>query len=143
MKWKVLACGLLVAVCLGLLAVEGVSQSPPPAPGVGPATQPVPPGSDPNRGLPPVSPPIAPGDASLETLVQQLKQVRAQQEQLKADEKALLAKIAQRVDEQRKALQKAEELLQQLQGKPPLPKQDSKEDKSINLPSDPKSRNSP
>jgi hypothetical protein len=47
--------------------------------------------------------------------VQELKTVRAQREALKAREKILLDKIAQKVEEQRKALQKAEELLRQLQ----------------------------
>jgi hypothetical protein len=50
--------------------------------------------------------------------VQELKTVRAQQEALKTREKALLDKIAQKVEEQRKALQKAEELLRQLQTPP-------------------------
>jgi hypothetical protein len=50
--------------------------------------------------------------------VQELKNVRSQQEALKAREKVLLDKIAQKVAEQRKALQKAEEILRQLQAKP-------------------------
>jgi hypothetical protein len=110
---KALAGGLLVAVCLGFLAVEGISQAPPsPAPpqvpiGAGPPDQPLFAGRD-------VSPP-KPGEPSFDQLVQELKSVRAQQEALKAREKELLDQLAKKVAEQRKALQKAEERLQELQ----------------------------
>src|SRR6516225_6689074 len=110
---KALAGGLLVAVCLGFLAVEGVSQAPPsPAPpqvpiGAGPPDQPLFAGRD-------VSPP-KPAEPSFDQLVQELKNVRAQQEALKAREKDLLDQLAKKVEEQRKALLKAEQLLQQLQ----------------------------
>ncbi|HEY7156214.1 MAG TPA: hypothetical protein VH575_19770 [Gemmataceae bacterium] len=50
--------------------------------------------------------------------MQELKTVRAQREALNAREKALLDKIAQKVEEQRKALQKSEEILRQLRAKP-------------------------
>jgi hypothetical protein len=123
MKGKFLAAALLVAVCLCLLAVEGISQSPPPST--------APPGLSPdNSPYQVISPPVVippAGDASLEQLVQELKSVRAQHEALKAQEKTLLAKIAQKVEEKRKDLQKAEQILRQLQGKP---KEESEKRKS-------------
>jgi hypothetical protein len=111
---KALAAGLLVALCLGFLAVEGVSQAPPP---VGPAPSEA---TNPWRGPQPpafgssVLPPQQ-AEPSFAELVQQLKNVRAQQEALKQQEKQLLDQIARKVDEQRRELQQAEQLLQQLQ----------------------------
>jgi hypothetical protein len=70
--------------------------------------------SSPDPLLVPKSP-VPSGEASFESLVQELKNVRAQREALNAREKVLLDKIAQKVEEQRKALQKAEEILRQLQ----------------------------
>lgn len=108
MKTKVSAAVLLTIMCICFLAVEGGSQPMPHAPGsppINPFTPVV---------VPPPSP-SAPQEGSLEQLVQQLKNVRRQQDQLKTQEAELLGRIAQKVEEQRKALQKAEELLRELQ----------------------------
>lgn len=112
---KTLAAGLLVALCLGFLAVEGVSQAPPPnsSPPADLTTAP--------RGIQPASAgspfflPDRQAEPSFAELVQQLKNVRARQEALKQQEKQLLDQMAKKVEEQRKALQEAERLLQQLQ----------------------------
>ena len=110
---KALAGGLLIAVCLGFLAVEGISQAPP---------SPAPPQVDrgatstsqhPFTGLD-VSPP-KPAEPSFDQLVQELKNVRAQQEALKAREKELLEQLAKKVAEQRREYLKSEQLLRELQ----------------------------
>jgi hypothetical protein len=101
---KALAAGLLVALCLGFLAVEGISQAPPPG--------------APPKAEPPLPPPderaASRAEPSLEELVAKLKHVRAQQEALKQQEKQLLAQIAKKLNEQREALQKVEDLVRQL-----------------------------
>lgn len=109
---KALAGGLLIAVCLGFLAVEGISQAPPPpaVPKLNGGTAPQ--GQPPFAGLD-VSPP-KPAEPSFDQLVQELKNVRAQQEALKAREKELLDQLARKVAEQRQALQKSEQLLREL-----------------------------
>jgi hypothetical protein len=62
---------------------------------------------------------------SLEQLAQQLRNVRQQQKALEAQEEELLKSIDLKVEEQRKALQKAEELRKQLrQEKPQADKKD-------------------
>ncbi|HEY7159441.1 MAG TPA: hypothetical protein VH575_36180, partial [Gemmataceae bacterium] len=104
MNRKLFAGGLFVAVCMCLLAVDGTSQAPPsPAPLPPPAVGTPPPvGSAPSPS--PASPdpilvnkpPVPSGETSFETLVQELKNVRAQREALNAREKALLDKIAQK-----------------------------------------------
>ena len=98
MLCRTLAAGLLVVLCLGFLAVGGNSQPVPPT--SPPAAEPVP----------------APGrtEPSLAELVTKLKNVRAQQEALNEQERKLLDQIAEKVEEQRRELQKAEQLLQQL-----------------------------
>jgi hypothetical protein len=107
---KALAGGLLIAVCLGFLAVEGISQAPPPpAPApdkFAPTTVPLGAGLDVNAPKP-----AAP---SFHQLVQELKNVRAQQETLKAREKELLDQLVKKVAEQRKELLKSEQLLREL-----------------------------
>ncbi len=110
---KALAGGLLIVVCLGFLAVEGISQAPPPpdAPKFTGGTAP--------QGQPPiasldVSPP-KPAEPSFDQLVQELKNVRAQQEALKAREKDLLDQLAKKVAEQRREYLKSEQLLRELQ----------------------------
>jgi hypothetical protein len=111
---KALAAGFLIALCLGFLAVEGSSQAPPP---VAPSSADSTPASP---GPQPPSPFIAPQqtEPSFAELVQQLKNVRAQQEALKEQERRLLEKLVQKVELQRQELQKAEQLLQQLRQSP-------------------------
>jgi hypothetical protein len=128
---KALAAVLLIALCLGFLAVQGISQAPPPV-GSPPAdTSPALPGAQPTSVSSPFPPPRQ-AEPSFAELVQQLKNVQAQQETLKQQEKQLLDQIAKKVDEQRKELQKAEQLLQQLRlpaTKPPrVPQKDKQMD---------------
>jgi hypothetical protein len=115
---KALAAGLLITLCLGFLAVGGNSQQ-------------VPPFTPPTADLPSIqrdkSPPVpSPYSVDQQTnpsfadLVTQLKNVRAQQEALKEQEKRLLEKLAQKVERQRHELQQQEQTLQQLR-QPPTP----------------------
>jgi hypothetical protein len=55
-----------------------------------------------------------PTEGSLEQLVAQLRNVRQQQKALEAQEEELLKRIDLKVEEQRKVLQKADELRKQL-----------------------------
>ena len=111
---KALAAGLLIALCLGFLAVQGFSQAPTPVGSPTAGSPPAPPGTQPPSVGSSILPPQQ-AEPSFAELVQQLKNVRAQQEALKQQEKQLLDQIAKKVDEQRKELQKAEQVLQQLQ----------------------------
>jgi hypothetical protein len=123
MKRKMLAVLSLVGICLAVLVVEGVSQPPttPPTPVPQPTTAPLPsaqPGPPPATSLAPnfatVEP--RPQDWTFEQLVEALKGVRARQKELKAQEADLLAKMAEKVEEKRKDLNKAQEVLEQLRG---------------------------
>ena len=111
---KALAAGLLIALCLGFLAVQGFSQAPTPVGSPTAGSPPAPPGTQPPSVGSSILPPQQ-AEPSFAELVQQLKNVRAQQEALKQQEKQLLDQIAKKVEEQRKALQEAEQVLQQLQ----------------------------
>jgi hypothetical protein len=122
MKRKMIAVLFLVGICLAVLVVEGVSQppvtpsaAPPPSPlSAPPMPQPVQPPatSPPNFARP------EPGQQewTFEQLAEALKAVRARQKELKTQEAELLAKMAEKVEEKRKDLSKAEEVLQQLRG---------------------------
>jgi hypothetical protein len=124
MKLKLFAGGMLVLICLIVLVVEGVSQPP-----ASPFTSP--PASPPVSIIAPSSPslvskpPKSSADFStvqpqqewtFEQLVEALKGVRARQKELKTQEADLLTKMAEKVEEKRKDLARAEEVLQQLQG---------------------------
>jgi hypothetical protein len=124
MKAKIVVGILLAVACLCLLAVEGDSQPhypphmySPPSPQVPDSA---PPTAEDGRGgvyvgggggviVPPTT-----GEGSLEQLVQQLRNVRQQQKALEAQEEELLKRIDLKVEEQRKVLQKADELRKQL-----------------------------
>jgi hypothetical protein len=138
MKAKVVSGVLLSVACLCFITVYGISQteipptpspsSPPPSDPVSVAPSPVPappvPGAPPvesvapalSSALPPqVMPePAKANDLNLEQLAQQLRNVRLQQKSLAAQEVELLKRVDMKVEEQRKALQKAEELRKQL-----------------------------
>jgi hypothetical protein len=120
MKQKMIAVLALVVVCLGALALEGVSQ-PPPSPSIAPVGAPV------SAPTPSTGSPAAPDvnfsivkpvqrEWTFEQLVEALKAVRARQKELQAQEADLLAKIAEKVEEKRKDLGKSEEVLQKLRG---------------------------
>jgi hypothetical protein len=150
MKRKVFACAVLVVVCLGVLVVEGVSQSPPspsspttfgsgPIPSgslaVTPTPAPMPPPKTNFSKVDPLLSTSAQQEWTFEQLVEALKGVRARQKELKAQEADLLSKMADKIEEKRKDLAKAEEALQQLKNdsthasvgftrEPPLQKSD-------------------
>ncbi len=124
MKRKMLAVLFLVGICLAVLVVEGVSQPPVNTTMTVPQAtpQPAPPIAQP---APPPAPSPAPNFArpepgqqewTFEQLAETLKAVRARQKELKTQEAELLAKMAEKVEEKRKDLSKAEEALQQLRG---------------------------
>lgn len=124
MKRKMIAVLLLVVGCLGVLVVEGVSQ-PPTATSASSLNPPLPPQAD-GPMQPPAARP-APNfatveprqqEATFEQLVEALKAVRARQKELQAQEADLLAKMAEKVEEKRRDLSKAEEVLQQLRDEP-------------------------
>jgi hypothetical protein len=118
MKRKMFAVLLLVGVCLSVLVVEGVSQPP-----SSPTPVPLPPPASPSptkANFATVEPQQQ--EWTFEQLVEALKGVRARQKELKAQETDLLAKMAEKIEQKRKDLQKAEEMLQQLQGDPNRPK---------------------
>lgn len=127
MKRKMFVIGLLVVVCLGVLDVKGVSQPVPPSSPdsasslTAPVPSPMPPpppvleaGAKPNIAI------VKPQQQELtfDQLVGILKGVRARQKDLQKQEADLLATLADKVEEKRKDLRKAEEVFQQLQGKP-------------------------
>lgn len=111
MKGKLLGGGLLVVVCVGLLAIKGISQGPSPVPPITPLPPP------PVSKDPFISPPKG-REMTFEQLAADLKTVRAKQAELKAQEEDILKKMAASIAEKRKDLEKAEEMLRQLQGKP-------------------------
>jgi hypothetical protein len=113
MKAKIVVCILLVVACLCLLTVYGVSQTNYPPQPTGPIPSPVP-GFDASPQQLPGSTPTLPREGRLEQLVQQLTNVRQQKMALEAQEEELLKRIDVEVEEQRKALQKAEELRKQI-----------------------------
>jgi hypothetical protein len=130
MKRKMIAVLFLVGICLAVLVLEGVSQPPatptavqpsaltaPPQP-VSPIVQPVPPLAANPAAIPATVEAPRQQEWSFEQLVEALKSVRARQKELKGQEAELLAKIAEKVEEKRKDLGKAEELLQQLRSEP-------------------------
>ena len=129
MKRKLFAGGVLVVICLSVLVVQGVSQ-PPKVPSLTPISSPAPPSPASSSPSPrPVSranfakvDPLLEGRPqeaqTFEQLADALQAVRARQKELKAQESDLLAKMAEKIEEKRKDLKKAEETLQQLQGEP-------------------------
>ena len=126
MKRKLIAGGVLIVVCLGLLVVEGVSQPPETVPPM-PASYSASPSPSPTlksrtvKQAPDFSTVKQQQEWTFEQLAEALKAVRARQKELKAQEVDLLAKMAERIEEKRKDLQKAEETLQQFQGAPKGP----------------------
>jgi Skp family chaperone for outer membrane proteins len=114
MKRKRLVITVLVVACVGLLVVQGVSQSPAP-----PVSLPASSSSTPafNRVEPRID--AAQQDWTFEQLAEALKGVRARQKELKTQEADLLAKMADKIEEKRKDLKKAEEMLRQLQEQHP------------------------
>ncbi len=120
---------LLVAVGLGVLVVQAVSQ---------PAAQPNPPSEAPSStylqspavpgAVPAPTPYVAPGpkqpdfsqvqqpqqEWTFEQLVEALKGVRARQKELQAQEADLLTRMAKKVEEKRQDLSKSEATFQQL-----------------------------
>lgn len=117
MRRKLFGILLLVAICLAVLVVEGVSQPPS-------STFPAPVGFSASSSAPKVN--FATIESSqqewtFEQLVEALKGVRARQKELKAQEADLLIKMAEMIERKRKDLQKAEEMLQQLQRDPSRP----------------------
>lgn len=89
MTRKLFAGGLLLVVCLGLMAMRVSSQDPPPL----------------TPNVPSIAPPPAERpEASLEQMVKQLRQVRAQKLELDKQEKQLEALLAKKIWEQRQLL---------------------------------------
>ena len=110
--------------------------------------QPTPlPASPLDRSVPPTSAIPAPNfatvdprqqDWTFEQFVEALKAVRARQKELKTQEADLLAKIAEKVEEKRKDLNKAEEVLQQLRGQRTTVRDSSSFDQSFSAKTDEK-----
>lgn len=121
MKRKMIAVVLLVFVCAGILVVRGVSQ--PPVASKDPLTMPgtaglgSPPAAAFNRVEPRLDA-MPQHDLTFDQLAEALKGVRARQKELKAQEADILAKLADKIEEKRKDLQQAEDVLRQLQGSP-------------------------
>jgi hypothetical protein len=90
MMGKLFAGGLLLVACLGLLTVRVSSQDQP-------------------AGATPAAPQGA--SVSLEQMVQELKNVRAQKTELDKREKQLVERIAKAIQEQRQQLDRIEGLL--------------------------------
>lgn len=129
MKRKIIAVLFLVAVCLGVLVVEGVSQPPAAPQGYYLGTTPPSPVSDKGAIPPPAPIPVPDKRPTLEQqqriwtfeqLVEALKAVRARQKELQTQEADLLAKMEEKIVEKRKDLNKSEEILQQLRGEPSI-----------------------
>jgi hypothetical protein len=126
MKAKIVVGILLAVACLCLLTVYGVSQPTyPPQPPNSSIPFPVPNSESPPPQLPGSTPPM-PKEGRLEQLAQQLRNVRQQKKALEAQEDELLKRIDLEVEEQRKALQKAEELRKQLRQEKPLSEEENR-----------------
>lgn len=107
MKWKLLSGGLLVVVCVSLLAIKGSSQVPSSA---------TPASFDGPPPVPAATP--SPREKTFEQLAEDLKTIRAKQKELKTQEEDILKRMAASVESKQKDLEKAVEVLRQLQGKP-------------------------
>jgi cell pole-organizing protein PopZ len=112
MKKKMIIMVALVVASAGLLVVQGVSQPSSPSEAAPPPTS----FESPRPAFNRVEPRTDTQERlNFEQLAEALKGVRARQKELKAQETDILAKMADKVEEKRKDLQKAEEVLRQVQ----------------------------